>query len=102
MSELKFETMTLPGRRLGKDSWYPGIRELIKSEISAELDEDDGLFIGYGMFSDNLPYTMQDSYDGDIEKLTFRTLIFPCVRLPSAPTSQSTKALSPALLDSAC
>ena len=75
MSELKFETMTLPGRRLGKDSWYPGIRELIKSEISAELDEDDGLFIGYGMFSDNLPYTMQDSYDGDIEKLTFRTAV---------------------------
>ena len=63
MSDLRFEKIALRGHRLGKDSWFPAIRELIKSEISADLDEDDGLFIGYGMFSDGLPYTLQDAYD---------------------------------------
>ena len=62
-TELRFEPYKITGHRVGDSSWYPAIRELIKSEISAELDEDDGLFIGYGMMPDGLPYTMQDQYD---------------------------------------
>ena len=75
MTDLHFEDLTIRGHRVGKASWFPAIRELIKSEISAELDEDDGLYIGYGMMSDGLPYTLQDDYDGPEEELTFKAAI---------------------------
>lgn len=74
-TELRFEPYKITGHRVGDSSWYPAIRELIKSEISAELDEDDGLFIGYGMMPDGLPYTMQDQYDTPEEELTFQSAI---------------------------
>ena len=72
---LKFETFRLRGRRVGASSWFPALRELIKSEISAKLDEDDGLFIGYGMLQDGLPYTFQDSYDTPEEELHFQAAV---------------------------
>ena len=75
MTDLHFEDFTIRGHRVGKASWFPAVRELIKSEISAELDEDDGLFIGYGMMSDSLPYTFQDDYDNPEEELTFKAAI---------------------------
>ena len=75
MSELRFESFSIKGHRLGKASWFPAIRELIKSEISAELDEDDNLFIGYGMMSDSLPYTLLDDYDTPEEELTFKAAV---------------------------
>ena len=75
MSEVRFEKLNITGRRIGKPSWFPAIRELIKSEISAKLDEDDGLFIGFGMFSDTLPYTLQDDYDTPLEQLSFTAAV---------------------------
>ena len=75
MTDLHFEDFTIRGHRVGKASWFPAVRELIKSEISAELDEDDGLFIGYGMMSDGLPYTIQDDYDRPEEDLTFQAAV---------------------------
>lgn len=75
MSELRFENFSVKGRRIGKASWFPAIRELIKSEISAELDEDDNLFIGYGMMPDSLPYTLQDAYDTPEEELNFKAAV---------------------------
>ena len=45
MSDLRFEPFTMKGHKVGKASWFPAVRELIKSEFAAELDEDDGLFI---------------------------------------------------------
>ncbi|MBQ6470440.1 MAG: DUF5107 domain-containing protein, partial [Victivallales bacterium] len=75
MTELRFDIMNIHGHRLGKASWFPAIRELIKTEISAELDEDDGLFIGYGMMSDGLPYTLQDVYDTPEEDVQFKSVI---------------------------
>ena len=75
MTELRIEKFTIHGHRVGKASWFPAIRELIKSEISAKLDEDDGLFIGYGMLPDGLPYTLQDDYDGPEEELTFQSAV---------------------------
>ena len=75
MKNLRFEDFKIKGHRVGKASWFPAIRELIKSEISAELDEDDGLFIGYGMMSDGLPYTLQDDYDDPEEELTFKAAV---------------------------
>ena len=75
MTALRFEPFVIRGHRVGKASGFPAIRELIKSEISAELDEDDGLFIGYGMMSDGLPYTLQDNYDTPEEELTFQSAV---------------------------
>ena len=75
MTDLYFEEFKIKGHRIGNASWFPAVRELIKSEISAELDEDDGLFIGYGMISDGLPYTLQDQYDTPEEELTFQSAI---------------------------
>jgi hypothetical protein len=75
MTDLRFKDFKIKGHRVGKASWFPAISELIKSEISAELDEDDGLFIGYGMMSDGLPYTLQDDYDYPEEELTFKAAI---------------------------
>ena len=41
MTDLRIEDFKIRGHRVGKTAWYPAVRELIKSEISAELDEDD-------------------------------------------------------------
>ena len=75
MTDLRLENFKIMGHRIGKTAWFPAVRELIKSEISAELDEDDGLFIGYGMMSDGLPYTLQDDYDNPEEELNFKSVI---------------------------
>jgi len=75
MTDLRIEDFKIRGHRVGKTAWYPAARELIKSEISAELDEDDGLFIGYGMMSDGLPYTLQDDYDNPEEELSFKSVV---------------------------
>jgi len=75
MSELRFEPFEITGRPAGKAGWYPAVRELIRSGYSAEIDEDDGLFIGYGMISDGLPYTIQDNYDVPQRKLRFQAAV---------------------------
>lgn len=75
MSNLYTETLHMPGRRIKSDGWFPALRELLKSESSADLDESDGLFIGYGISSDALPYTFQDDYDGPAEELAFRSIV---------------------------
>lgn len=75
MSELRFEPFKIMGCPAGKSGWYPAIRELIRSEAEAELDEDDGLFIGYGMIKDGLPYTLQDNYDVPQQELTFQAAV---------------------------
>ncbi len=71
MSSLHFGTKSIPGRGLGPASAFPAIRDPIAFSVSTALDEDDGLFIGYGMFADSLPYSMQDDYDGPTQPLTF-------------------------------
>ena len=75
MSELRFEPFEITGSPVGESGWYPAVRELIKSDMDADLDEDDGLFIGYGMIKDGLPYTLQDNYDVPQKKLTFQAAV---------------------------
>jgi len=75
MSKVRFEDFKIRGTRVGASSRFPALRELIKTEISAKLDEDDGLFIGFGMMADELPYTRQDDYDTPEEELTFKAAV---------------------------
>lgn len=63
MTELRFFTKKINGVPVGPDSRFPALRDPIKSTIASKLDEYDGLFVNYGMFSDSLPYAMQDDYD---------------------------------------
>lgn len=74
---LTFCKKTMPGIPVGPDSRFPALRDPIKSTIASRLSEDDGLFVNYGMFSDSLPYTMQDDYDLN-EK---QTMEFDCAVL---------------------
>ncbi len=60
---LTFGKKSMPGIPVGNESRFPALRDLIKSTIDSRLSETDGLFVNYGMFSDPLPYTMQDDYD---------------------------------------
>lgn len=75
MTTLTFGTKKLYGPRLGADSRFPAMRNPIKSKIAAELGEDDGLYINYGMFDDSLPFVMQDQYDSAPEELEFKTAV---------------------------
>lgn len=63
MTTLVFEKRRIPGIPVGEASRFPALRDPIKSTIDSRLNEDDELFINYGMFSDSLPYTMLDDYD---------------------------------------
>ena len=47
---------------VGTDSRFLCLRKPTKSAISSKVDEGDGPFVKCGMFSDSLPYTMND-YD---------------------------------------
>ena len=50
------------------------MRELIRSGVSVNLSDQDGLYINYGKVNDPLPFTMQDQYDAAAEKITFETI----------------------------
>ena len=64
-STLTLGTKKMRGPRLGADSRFPAMRNPIGSNIAAELDEFDGLYLNYGMFNDSLPFVMQDQYDSE-------------------------------------
>ena len=63
MNKLTFFRKKIMGYPVGPASAFPAMRDPIKSTIEARLSESDELFVNYGMFSDSLPYTMQDDYD---------------------------------------
>jgi hypothetical protein len=75
MTTLNFGKKTMRGPLLGGASAFPAMRDPIKSEISAQLGEDDGLFLNYGMLKDSLPYTMQDQYDTEPVEQEFETAV---------------------------
>ena len=75
MSTLTFCKKHIKGHAIGSPSRFPAITLPIKTSVSTELDEDDGLFIGYGMRSDSLPYTMNDNYDGPLEELELEAAV---------------------------
>ena len=62
-TSLTFTKKRMPGIPVGEESRFPALRDPIRSTIDSRLGEDDGLFVNYGMFSDSLPYAMQDDYD---------------------------------------
>ena len=76
MTTLTFTSKRIIGKKVGPASRFPAFREPIKSTIESRLDEDDELFINYGMSSDSLPYSMLDDYDmNELEELEFASAV---------------------------
>ncbi len=67
--------LRMPGRKISPASPYPAMREIVKTRVSADLNENDGLFVNYGAADSPLPYTMFDTYDGKPEELEFILLV---------------------------
>ena len=62
---LTIHTVTLPSAKFNGESTLPSLYEMSNVQHLAEshLDEDDGLFVGYGGLASIFPYRMQDLYD---------------------------------------
>jgi len=74
MTELHFTEKHIRGFALGALSRFPEIRkpDAAAEKFVCKLDEDDGLFINFGISSDTLPHCMQDDYDlSEMADLTF-------------------------------
>ena len=75
MTTLRFEQKTVRGAHLGGVSPLPAMRNGADTRLETRLDEDDGLFVGYGRLRNILPYQMQDRYDRALEPMTLETAV---------------------------
>ena len=72
MSELRFETLTMPGAQVGPDNPLPPLKPPI--DVHAQTRQFEGFpedmvrNINYGRVSNPLPYTMQDRYTRQLEE----------------------------------
>lgn len=65
LSTLTFEKITIPAADLGPENSLPSIAKLSGAgeQFVSKLDEEDGLYVGWGMQDDIFPYRMQDLYN---------------------------------------
>lgn len=65
MSTLTFSKFKIPAARLNGESSLPSIADMknVQQTTKTILDEDDGLFIGYGFLDSPFPYRLQNMYD---------------------------------------
>ena len=65
MTQFTIEDFVLPAAELPRESTLPAIAQQQNGQqrVLAMLDEDDGLFLGYGFLDNCFPYRMQDRYD---------------------------------------
>ncbi|MBO4217110.1 MAG: DUF5107 domain-containing protein [Clostridia bacterium] len=72
---LAFSKYSLPSAHIGEDNTLPDIHSnrYIRSKfsVSDDISEEDGRYIGKGMISTILPYTVQDNYDRSREMRDF-------------------------------
>lgn len=67
ISKLTFEKRKFCAADLGPENSLPSISKFGDADLGfqSRLDEDDGVFVGYGMLTDIFPYRMQDLYNRD-------------------------------------
>ncbi len=76
MTTLSFEKISMPSARLGPAGDYPVLFfPLIRPKKEIELDETEGLYIGYGAQANALPYTTLGDYDRSEELRDFEAFI---------------------------
>lgn len=71
MNNLCFEKIALPVADLGSENSLPPIisKKNVQQNKNTDLDEDDGLFVGYGFLNSSFPYRLQDNFNRNL-KLT--------------------------------
>lgn len=74
MTTLKTGTMRLPGTRLGSPTPLPAMFAEKPLTLATRLNEDDGLFIGYGNTRTALPHSMQNEYGNELVELEVDTV----------------------------
>lgn len=74
MTEFRLGSLSIDGVSVGESSPFPAMRDILHGAMRTQTDEDDGLFIGYGMVSNALPYSLQDRYGDQMESLTLDTI----------------------------
>lgn len=74
---LRFEKTEFLSAELSNESSLPPFseQENIQNLKEANLDEDDGLFIGYGFLDSIFPYKMQDGYSEEMKPKKYTTAI---------------------------
>ncbi len=77
MSELRLSTLKLPMADLGGSEAVPAILSVlnIQQVQTSNLDEDDGIYLGYGYIKNNFPYFAQSLYTNTIKERELRSVI---------------------------
>ena len=77
MSELRLSTRKLPMCALGESEAVPAILSLlnIQQAQKSDLDDDDGLYVGYGYVKNNFPYFAQSLYDCKPKERELQTVV---------------------------
>ncbi|GHU68224.1 hypothetical protein FACS1894184_09690 [Clostridia bacterium] len=79
MTELLFETLTMPSASLGKENPLPDLKIRQDSHASIETDEtisaDESRYMGYCRVEGILPYTIQDGYDRKKTARNWKTVV---------------------------
>jgi tetratricopeptide (TPR) repeat protein len=90
MSSLTFEMRHMKGADLNGESSLPPIAGMInvQQQRKTNLDEDDGLFIGFGFVDSPFPYRLQDMYDRELKDTKLLTEVLENKHLKAvfAPT----------------
>lgn len=77
MSTLKFEKMCIKVADLGKPSTVPTVFKTknVQQLTKNYLDEDDGVYVGYGFIDDVFPYTKQCLYTRELKEKQLNTIV---------------------------
>lgn len=77
MTTLNFTDITMPAQRLGDESSLPPTAQMSNTAWvpKTNLDEDDGLYCGYGTVLSPFPYRMQDMYERELYDTSFKAAV---------------------------
>ncbi|MHB1153071.1 MAG: DUF5107 domain-containing protein [Eubacteriales bacterium] len=77
MTTLNFTDITMKAQHLGCESSLPPVSQMAKTAWvpKTNLDEDDGLFCGYGSVLSPFPYRMQDNYERELYDTVFKMAV---------------------------
>ena len=75
MTELRFEKKIIPSADLSGESPLPAMYNSLKFDLSYDVGDEAGLFIGYGIRPNPLPHKMQDRYDNNLVPKAWETAV---------------------------
>ena len=75
MSIMRRDVLRIRGYAIEKPSDYPSLRNSLTHKITTRVDEDDELFIGYGLMPNPMPFTMPDNYALEESELEFPSIV---------------------------